>query len=128
MVEVAAGPVDVEVAMRLSDEIPLHAIVTNDSLAELDLKPGRRALALVKASFVEISAADAPALYERNRFVGKVTRRIDDRRRSEVLLDIGGGKSLTAVISLAKAEALGLGEGSPAAAHFAPENVILAIA
>ena len=48
--------------------------------------------------------------------------------RSEFLMDIGGGKSLTAVISHARAEELGLREGDQAAAHFAPENVILAIA
>ena len=128
VVKVEAGPVDVEVALRLSDSIPLHAIVTNDALEELDLKPGRRALALVKSSFVELTRVDAPRLYERNRLIGRVTRRIDAPPRSEFLLDIGGGKSLTAVVSHARAEALGLREGDEAAAQFAPENVILAIA
>ena len=128
VVKVEAGPVDVEVALRLSDQLPLHAIVTNDALEELDLRPGRRALALVKSSFVELSRVDAPPLYERNRLVGRITRRIDAAPRSEFLLDIGGGKSLTAVISHARAETLGLVEGDEAAAQFAPENVILAIA
>jgi molybdate transport system regulatory protein len=128
VVKVEAGPVDVEVVLRLSDQLPLHAIVTNDALEELDLKPGRRALALVKSSFVELSRVDAPPLYERNRLLGRITRRIDAAPRSELLLDIGGGKSLTAVISHARAETLGLVEGDEAAAQFAPENVILAIA
>jgi molybdate transport system regulatory protein len=128
VVKVEAGPVDVDVALRLSDQLPLHAIVTNDALEELDLKPGSRALALVKSPFVEITRIDAPPLHERNRFVGRITRRIDSEPRSEFLLDIGGGKSLTAVISHARAEELGLREGDQAAAHFAPENVILAIA
>jgi len=87
-----------------------------------------RALALVKSSFVELSRVDAPPLYERNRLLGRITRRIDAAPRSELLLDIGGGKSLTAVISHARAETLGLVEGDEAAAQFAPENVILAIA
>ncbi len=128
IVNVEAGPVDVEVALRLSDQLPLHAVVTNDALEDLDLKRGQRALALVKSPFVEITRVDAPPLYERNRFVGRITRRIDAPRRSEFLLDIGGGKSLTAVVSHAGAEALGLHEGDEAAAQFAPENVILAIA
>ena len=128
VVKVEAGPVDVEVALRLSDAIPLHAIVTNDAAGELELKPGRRALALVKSSFVELSRVEAPPLYERNRFLGRVTRRIDAAPRSELLIDIGGGKSLTAVISYARAETLGLKEGDEVAAQFAPENVILAIA
>ena len=128
VVKIEAGPVDVEVALRLSDQLPLHAIVTNDALEELDLKPGRRALALVKSSFVELSRVDAPPLYERNRLVGRITRRIDAAPRSEFMLDIGGGKSLTAVISHARAQTLGLVEGDEAAAQFAPENVILAIA
>ena len=128
VVKVEAGAVDVDVTLRLSDQLPLHAIVTNDALEELDLKPGSRALALVKSPFVEITRIDAPPLHERNRFIGRITRRIDSQPRSEFLLDIGGGKSLTAVISHARAEELGLREGDQVAAQFAPENVILAIA
>lgn len=128
VVKIEAGPVDVEVALRLSDAIPLHAVVTNESLKELDLKPGRRAIALVKSSFVELSRADAPPLYERNRLQGRITRRIDGPRRAEFLLDIGGGKSLTAVIPNTRAEELELRAGDEAAAHFAPEDVILAVA
>jgi molybdate transport system regulatory protein len=128
VVKVEAGPVDVDVALRLSDQIPLHAIVTNEAAEELDLKPGRRALALVKSSFVELSRVEAPPLHQRNRLVGRISRRIDGVRRSEFVLDIGGGKSLTAVISNSQADALGLSEGEEAAAQFSPENVILAIA
>lgn len=128
VVKVEAGPVDVEVALRLSDAIPLHAIVTNEATQELELKPGRRALMLVKSSFVELSRVEAAPSDERNRFRGRVTRRIDAPPRSEFLLDIGGGKSLTAVISHARAEELGLNEGDEAVAQFAAENVILAVA
>lgn len=62
VVKVEAGPVDVEAALRLFDAIPLHAIVTNEAAQELDLKPGRRALALVKSPFVELSRVEAPPL------------------------------------------------------------------
>jgi len=127
VLEVRKWPVDVEVTLRVSSENVLHAIVTNDAAEELELAPGRKALALVKSNFVNLSAEPLPANRARNSFSGVVTRRIDAERNSEVLIDMGGGKALTAVAPRQTVEDLGLRVGEKATASFLASNVILAV-
>jgi molybdate transport system regulatory protein len=127
VVSVRRWPVDVEVTLKISGEIVIHAIVTNEAAEELELVPGRRALALVKSSFVSLEPFDPEKPAGRNRFKGVVRRRIDAERNCEVLLDIGGGKTMTAVIARQTAEDMQLSEGVEAVASFSPANVILAV-
>jgi molybdate transport system regulatory protein len=127
VVQVKKWPVDVEVTLRVSPENSIHAIVTNDAASELGLEPGRKALALIKSSFVSLTPIDLAPRATRNRFVGTVSRRIDAERNSEVLLDIGGGKTMTAVVPRQTAEDLGIAKGDKAAATFNPAHVILAV-
>jgi molybdate transport system regulatory protein len=120
------GPVDVEVFLRASENAVLRSIITNEAAEELDLRPSARVLALVKSSFVELGPPDENET-GRNRFLGTVTRRTDGIANSEILLDIGSGKSMTAVVPRAKAEALSAKPGARLAASFDPANVILAV-
>jgi molybdate transport system regulatory protein len=46
---------------------------------------------------------------------------------AEVVLDIGGGKTLVATISAHSASSLGIGPGNPACALFDAAHVIIAI-
>jgi molybdate transport system regulatory protein len=121
------GPVDVEVFLRASENAVLRSIITNEAAEELDLLPGARVLALVKSSFVELGPPDAVKTADRNRFVGAVTRRTDSKAKSEVLLDIGSGKSMTAVVPREKADALQAAPGARLTASFDPADVILAV-
>lgn len=126
VVSIKKWPVDVEVTLRISGEHTLLAIITNEATEELDLKPGRKVAALVKSSFIELSAPQEAPKDARNRFAGVVTRRIDAERNCELLIDIGSGKTMTAVLPRQDIEAMGLSEGSNVVAQFAPQNVILA--
>jgi molybdate transport system regulatory protein len=128
VIDVKKWPVDVEVTLRLSNENRISSIITNEAADELGLKPGRKALALVKSSFISLALPDAPPTSARNRFTAVVTRRIDAERNSEILLDVGDGKSMTAVIPRLKAEELGVAEGDRVVASFEAEDVILAVA
>jgi len=126
--EVAAvrrWPVDVEVTLTFGLDQQLHAIVTNEAADDLQLAPGRRALALVKSSFIRLGAPDRAE--GRNHFVGEVKARTDAERNSEVHLDIGGGKTLTVVTPRETVEALGLAPGGRATAQFDANHVILAV-
>jgi molybdate transport system regulatory protein len=127
VVQVKKWPVDVEVTLRVTAENSILAIVTNEAATELGLEPGRKALALVKSSFVNLAPLDSAPAVARNRFVGTVKRRIDAERNSEVLLDIGGGKTMTAVVPRQQAEDLQIEEGGRAVATFDAMHVILAV-
>jgi len=54
-------------------------------------------------------------------------RPIDAERNSEFLIDIGGGKTMTAVIPRVRAEALAVREAARIEATFAAQNVILVV-
>jgi molybdate transport system regulatory protein len=127
VIEVKRWPVDVEVTLKVSEDATILAIVTNDAVADLELEAGRQALALIKAPFVNVARPTSTRNTGRNCFGGIVTRRIDAERNSELLLDIGDGKTMTIVAARQIVEDLGLGVGETAVASFSPTNVILAV-
>jgi molybdate transport system regulatory protein len=125
--QVRKWPVDVEVTLRVSEKDTILAIVTNDSAERLRLSKGRKALALIKASFVSLAPAGDAAPLQRNCFRGVVTQRVDAERNSEILLDVGFGKTRTAVTPRHHVEDMGLKEGDAALATFDASDVILAV-
>ncbi|HMK89147.1 MAG TPA: TOBE domain-containing protein [Methylocystis sp.] len=124
---VRKGTVDVEVSLRVSPKSTLEAIVTNEAASELELRPGRKALALVKSSYVRVAPLEGAGLGGRNLFEGKVRRRTDAEQNTELIIDIGAGKTMTAVMPRQLAEDQQLKEGAPAVASFSPRDVILAV-
>ena len=55
---VKKGAVNSEVAVKLPNGTLIHAVVTNDAVLELGLKPGTPAVALIKASHVILGVPD----------------------------------------------------------------------
>jgi molybdate transport system regulatory protein len=125
---VHADALTAEVAIRISEETTIYAIVTNESVGELGLVPGRDAIVLIKAPFVIIAPGEKPpATSIRNCVQGTVQRCERSDVSAEVVLDIGGGKTLAATITAHSAKALGLKKGRRAWALFEASHVIIAI-
>jgi molybdate transport system regulatory protein len=128
IVSIREDAISAEVALEVAEGTTLYAVVTRDSLCELGLLLGQHAIALIKAPFVIIARAEeAPHTSARNRIAGTVVRLHQGGINTELMLDIGGGKTLTAVITSQSAEALGLEVGDRASALFDAAHVILAI-
>jgi molybdate transport system regulatory protein len=128
IVSIREDAISAEVALEVAEGTTLYAVVTRDSLCELGLLLGQHAIALIKAPFVIIARAEeAPRTSARNRIAGTVVRLHQGGINTELMLDIGGGKTLTAVITSQSAEALGLEVGDRASALFDAAHVILAI-
>ncbi len=124
---VRADALTAEVAIGINDQTTIYAIVTNESVGELGLVPGREAIVLIKAPFVIIASGDKPpATSLRNCIQGTVQRCERSNVSAEVVLDIGG-KTLAATITAHSAEALGLKKGRRAWALFEASHVIIAI-
>jgi molybdate transport system regulatory protein len=111
--------VAVTVTLELTEGHSVTAIVTKDSAEDLGLAPGQEVLALIKASFVTFDRMDPL-----NRFFGTVIKRTDGEQDAEIVLDIGGGKTLTAVVPRTSTD---LHPGDAASAGFNPSQVILAV-
>lgn len=121
-----AGAVNDEVELTLSGGARIVAVVTRTSTEQLALKLGATAFALIKASSVLLATGlDGVRLSARNQIPGTVTAVTPGAVNAEVVLDIGGGASLAAVVTQASADTLGLAVGQQATAIFKASSVIL---
>ena len=127
IVDVASDALSAEVAVSVSPETTIHALVTHTSLEELGLFVGRTITLLIKAPFVAIATGEKPQTSARNCIAGVVARCETSGVSAEIVLDIGGGKTLASSITAQSAMALGLAPGKHAYALFDAAHVILAI-
>jgi molybdate transport system regulatory protein len=125
---IVSDALSAEVAVTVSADTTVYALVTQASVRELGLCVGRDVVVLIKAPFVVISTEPAmPAVSMRNRVAGTVRRCDVSAVNAEVVLDIGDGKTLAATITAHSAKSLGIEPGKPAWALFDAAHVILAI-
>jgi molybdate transport system regulatory protein len=121
------GAVNGEISLNIGPGVQIVAIVTLPSIAELDLAVGRPAIALIKSSFVVLALGENLRTSARNQIAGLVSGREDGAVNSEIILDIGGGKSLTATMTRESAVSLDLKLGDPVTALIKAPHVILAV-
>ncbi|MDE2594744.1 MAG: TOBE domain-containing protein [Burkholderiales bacterium] len=125
---IRTGAVNDEIELTLPTGHTLVAIVTHESTQNLNLQVGEQAFALIKSSSIIVMTDDAGAkLSARNRFTGVVSRIVPGAVNTEVLIDLGSGQSIAAVITNDSCESLGLAMGQPASALFKASSVILGI-
>lgn len=122
------GTINSEVSIRIAESVIIKSTITNDSVADLTLEEGKDVIVLVKASSVIVFEAGVqPRSSIQNCLKGKVVEVRLGIVNVEVLIEIPGGKIITAVITREGAENLGLSAGCEAVAAFSASNVILAL-
>lgn len=127
VVKVTPAPVNVEVKLAVSAGTTITAGVTNASVKELGLAPGRRCLAMVSPTSILLARPEpAPHLSARNKIAGVVIGRTDDATESEVTVDISGGKTLAAAVTREGADEAGAQVGAQVLVIFKTSHVILA--
>ena len=119
------GAVNAEVELALSDSLKLVAIITNDSAERMALEVGSEAIALIKSSWVLLSRDGNLKTSARNQFSGTVSQIAAGEVNAEVTLDLGDGKTLTAMVTSASVDELELALGMEATALFKASSVIL---
>jgi molybdate transport system regulatory protein len=125
---IVSDAVTTEIAVAISADTTIYALITNDSVRDLGLCIGRDAMVLIKASFVLIAPGETPpAMSARNCVRGIVTRCEAGTVNAEVVLDVGAGKTLAATITSHSVSTLGLAPGKPACAFFDASHVLIAI-
>lgn len=124
---VADGAVNTEVTLKVAEGVEVVAIITRQSVADLGLKPGVAAIALIKSSFVTLAVGEGLRTSARNQLAGKVAAREDGAVNSEISIALADGKSLTATVTKESAEALGLSPGAPVTGLIKAQHVILAV-
>lgn len=121
------GAVNDEIELQLPGGVQVIAIITCQSTRALALEVGVEALALVKASSVIlVKDAGVAGFSARNQLAGTVSRVRPGVVNAEVVLELAGGMTITAIITRQSCTALGLAAGQQATALVKASNVILA--
>ncbi|MCJ2181957.1 TOBE domain-containing protein [Novosphingobium sp. 1949] len=121
------GSVSAEVGLLVNERIVIDALVPASSVTALGLRPGGRAVALIKPSFITL-IDDVPglALSARNLIGGTVTELVMGPVEAECVLDIGEGRELAVVVTRSSAIELELQPGRTILASFKASHLILA--
>jgi len=125
---VTQGAVNAEVTLSLTGGVPLTAVVTNGAIENLGLKAGIEAYAIIKASSVIIGTDLHDAkVSARNIFCGTIVKIIEGPVNTEVDVVIGGGNTVSAVITHESSKRLELKVGGHACALFKASSVIIGV-
>ena len=126
--KITKGAVNSEVALLLTGGTPLVAVITNGAVENLALKEGLAAYAIIKASSVLVgSDLHNAKISARNMMCGKVVKIIEGPVSTEIDVEVGGGNTISAVITHESASNLGLAVGGHACTLFKASSVILGV-
>ena len=123
--KVVRGAVNTEVVLKISGSASIVAHITNDSSQKMKFKKGNYVIALIKSSWIILSKDLGVATSARNKLIGKVISIIKGKVNSEVIIDVGDGKTLCSIITNQSANTLKLKKGDQACALFKASSVIL---
>ncbi len=124
---VKKGAVNAEVILDMGGGVELVVIITNDSVDHLALEPGLEVYALIKASWVILTTDDNLKTSARNQLSGSVARCQEGTVNSEVIIELAGGKTLTAIVTNESIQSLALTEGKHVSALINAAHIILAV-
>ncbi len=122
-----AGDIDYEIYMRVDTGTELVAVITRDSVEQLWLSIGTEVFALVKASAVVLATQTGLRSSVRNQLWGTVSRLHDAPGKAEVVIDLGSGRNVTAVVAHDNVMNLGLAVGKRACAIIKSSSIILSV-
>jgi molybdate transport system regulatory protein len=121
------GAVNSDVILDVGDGLEIFANITNDAVADLQLAPGRSAVALIKSSFVILTSDSNARTSARNRLTGVVSDVIPGSVNSEVKLRLAGNRTLTAIVTVDALKEMSLVKGDSCAALVKASHVLIAV-
>lgn len=125
---IKAGPINAEVAVDIGGGDLITALITTESANHLGLREGADVYALVKAaSIIVIPGMQTVKLSACNQLRGTIILCKQGSVNSEIVIQLSGGKTVTAVITYESGKDLDLKEGEPATAVFKATSVILGV-
>ncbi len=123
--KVVKGKIDSEISIRMGDSVEVVAVVTNTSRLEMNLEVNNFVTALIKSSWIILSKHLQIATSARNNLEGEIVRLIKGDVNTEVIIDIGGEKTLCCIITNTSVNELGLTLKDKVLALFKASSVIL---
>ena len=125
VVKVQEGAVNGMVTLEFADET-ITGTISMAAINELELVPGKKAIAIIKATEVMIGIGDM-TLSARNKITGIVSNINEGAVNAIVTLDIAGGNKISSTISMAAVKELGLTVGTKAVAVIKATSVMFGV-
>jgi molybdate transport system regulatory protein len=128
VVGLRSGAVNDEVELALPGGARIVAIVTREATEALQLRPQMTAFALIDASSVIIATdLEGAKVSARNQLPGVVAEVTPGAVNAEVVIEVGEGATIAAIVTQASVKRLGLAPGVRATALFKASSVILGV-
>ena len=125
---VTKGAVNAEVTLTLGGGEKVVSIITNASVDRLELKNGKAAWAVIKASDVMIGKnVDGARLSARNVLAGELSKVVEGVVNNEAQIKLAGGTMMVASITKAGVDALGLKPGDKVSAIVKASHVLVGV-
>ncbi len=119
------GNVNTGVVLDIADSLQLVAQITERSRQEMGLQQGDSVLALIKASSVTLAIGETVNVSARNCFHGVISRLERGGVNTDVSIDLGGSKTLGAMVTNTSSDQMGLMVGAAVIAFFKASSIIL---
>ncbi len=125
---ISPGAINDEVTLTIGDGIQIIATISKESVQNLDLYPGKRALAFIQAASVIVGLPGGDLrLSARNQLQGTVNRIVTGAVNAEVSIALEQGQIIAAMLSKESLESLELKEEQAAYAIFKASSVMLGV-
>ena len=122
------GAVNSVVTVALKGGDTVVAVITDNSVIRLGLETGTEVLAMVKAPSVILGRdIRRESLSARNILLGRVARIVPGVVNDEVIIDLPGGSTVTAINTSESVRSLEIAPGVEVAAIFKASSVLLAV-
>lgn len=122
------GAVNAEIRLDIGGQDQIVAMITHESLESMNLVVGQEAYALFKAPWVILTRELNMKSSARNQLIGDVARVTEGAVNSEVVVELAGGKLLSAVVTNESLAEMALTAGMKVCALIKASHVILAVA
>lgn len=119
------GIVNTDVILEIADSLSLVAQISEHSRQEMALQVGDTVLALIKASSVTLALDSDIQVSARNCFTGTVSRIEGGAVNTDISIDLGADKTISAMITSHSGERLALEVGGRVTAFFKASSVML---
>lgn len=124
--EIRDGAVNSAVVLRTAGGDKITATISKAAVEELELAPGKDAIAVIKATEVMIGLGEM-RISARNQLDGEILKVEYGAVNAIVTLAVAGGAKITSTISIAAVNELGLVPGMKAKAVIKATSVMIAI-
>ncbi len=122
------GAINAEVTLSLKGGDKLVSVITNESIENLGLHVGAEVYAIIKASSLLIGKdLEGTRLSTRNIMTGRIIKLLEGAVNTEVMLELSGGNTLSAIITNASAQSLALRERDQVCAICKSSDIILGV-